>query len=168
MNWEQFSQIAQIFEGITVLVAVIFGFVQFRQYKQQRRDTAAIELMHSLQDVETIRAMRLVFSLPEGISLEEVRAKGEKYEDAAYAISANLETICLTVHRKNIPAELVEELIGGAIVALWKKLRTWAADYRAEQGHPYFWEWFQWMATRFEEHGRTAQPPAYERNPKIQ
>ena len=162
MNLELTSQIAQILEGVTVFVAIMFGVVQYKQHQKQRNDAAATELMKSLQDAELVNAMRLLFTLDDGISLAELREKGTEYENAAFLISARFEVIGLVVYRGGIPLEIVEELLGGAVVALWDKLKTLTGEYREETGHPYFWEWFQWMAERFEAGGRTSKAPAYE------
>ena len=163
MNWEVLSQLAQILEGVAVLAAIVFGIVQLRQYKQQRKDAAAVELMRSLQDVSFVEGMRLVFTLPNDISLEEVSKKGIEYENAVFVLCTRFELIGLIVYRKSIPLELVDELLGGATVDLWRKLRTWTAAYRLEQDNPYFWEWFQWLAMRLEERAASNIPPAYEK-----
>jgi hypothetical protein len=157
------SQIAQVLRGISVVAAVVFGVVQVRHFGRQRRDAAAVELMRSLQDKEFTRAFRLIYALPEGIRARELRARGEEYEDAAFGISARFETLGLLVFRGSIPFHLVEDLVGGAVVGLWRRFRPWMEDVREEQAHRQLWEWFQWMAERLEERGRTEQAPAYER-----
>ena len=75
MDLSFLSQIAQILGGVTVLAAVVFGIAQLRQFQQQRRDAAAVELMRSLQDGEFTRAFRLIISLPEGMGAADLRAK---------------------------------------------------------------------------------------------
>ena len=164
MNWGLLSQIAQVLGGVTVVVAVVFGIAQLRQFQQQRRDVAAVELMRSLQDSDFIRALRLVFSLSEGIPAADLCAQGPEYEDAAFLISARFETVGLVVFRGTIPFDLVEDLVGAAVVALWWRLRPWVETARVDQGHPQLWEWFQWLAERFDERGRAEQVPAHERN----
>lgn len=163
MELSVLSQIAQILGGITVVVAVVFGIAQLRQFQQQRRDAAAVELMRSLQDREFTRAFRLIYALPDGLGAEGLRARGSEYEDAAYALSARFETMGLLVFRGNIPFVLVEELVGGAVVSLWHRLRPWVEDLRSEQEHRLLWEWFQWLAERLADRGRPGQTPAYEK-----
>jgi len=164
------SQMAQVLGGVTVVVAVVFGIAQLRQFQQQRRDAAAVELMRSLQDGAFTRAFRLVYSLPDGLGAQDLRARGPEYEDAAFTVSAKFETLGLLVFRGNIPFHLMEELVGGVVVFLWRRLQPWALDLRAEQQHRILWEWFQWLAERLEERGRVEQIPAQERyrdwNPK--
>ena len=157
------SQIAQILSGITVVAGVVFGFLQFRQYQHQRRDAAALELMRSFQDSDFTDAMRLLYALPDELSASEFRALGSEYEDAALVVGTRFETMGLLGFREDIPFDLLEDLIGGVCIALWKKVRFWAEDVRREQNQRMFLEWFQWLVERLKERGRTDKMPAYER-----
>jgi hypothetical protein len=163
LDLNYWSQIAQILSGITVVAGVIFGFLQFRQYQHQRRDAAALEIMRSFQDSEFTRSMRLLYALPDALSASEFRALGSEHEDAALVVGTRFETMGLLGFREDIPFELLEDLIGGVCIALWIKLRVWAEDVRREQKQRMFLEWFQWLAERLEERGRTDKTPAYER-----
>jgi|SRR5688572_359490 hypothetical protein len=163
MDLEELSWIAQILGGVAVVVALVFGMVQIRQFRQQRLDGAAIELMRSLQDHEFTHSFRLLYPLPEGIPADEFRALGVDHEEAALAIGTCFETIGLLVYRDSLPLPIVEELIGGAVVLLWKRLKPWVEANRAEKNHPLLFEWFQWLAERLEDRGRPTQTPAYAR-----
>ena len=156
------AQIAEVIGGVSVLAAVIFGIAQLRQYRQQRRDAAAIELMRSLQDAEFTQAFRLIDTLPDDIPAKDLRAKGAEFEGAAYTLCAKFETMGFLVYRGSIPFELLSELVGGATVGVWRKLLPWAEESRSRQGQEMRWEWFQWLAERLEENGRTGQSPAHE------
>lgn len=163
MDLNSISQIAQILGGIAVVVAIFFGIAQIRQFKQQRLDAAAIEIMRSLQDREFTHAFRLIYSLEEGVRALDLRNLGPEYEDAAITIGTRFETMGLLVFHESIPFHFVEQQIGGAVVLLWKKLQPWAEDYRAEQKHALLFEWFQWLAERLRQRGRSEQVPAYVR-----
>ena len=163
MDLNFWSQIAQILGGITVVAGVIFGFLQFRQYQHQRRDAAALELMRSFHDSEFTNAMRLLYALPDALPASEFRALGSGHEDAALIVGTRFETMGLLGFREDIPFDLLEDLIGGVCIALWKKIRLWAEGVRLEQNQRMFLEWFQWLAERLEERGRTDKTPAYER-----
>lgn len=62
-----------------------------------------------------------------------------------------------------IEAELVEDLIGGVTIDFWRKLRPWVEDLRAANRQPLLLEWFQWLAERLAERGRSDAVPVYER-----
>ena len=163
MDLQSLSQIAQILGGIAVAVAIFFGIAQIRQFKQQRLDAAAVEIMRSLQDREFTHAFRLIYSLEEDVGALSLRSLGPDYEHAAITISTRFETMGLLVFHQSIPFHLVEQQVGGAVVLLWHKLKPWIEDYRAEQKHPLLFEWFQWLADQLRQRGRTEQVPAYVR-----
>lgn len=164
MDLNTLSQVAEVLGGVAVVTAVIFGVIQLRQFQQQRRDLAAVELMRTLQDSEFTRAFHLIYSLPDGLQAADIRAKGTEYEAAAFTICARFETVGLLVFRGNIPFQLVEELVGGLVIKLWQRLLPWVEDVRAEQGHEILWEWYQWLAEQFEKGKRTEQTPAFEQH----
>lgn len=163
MDLATLAQIAEILSGIAVVVAIVFGVVQVRQFQQQRSDLADIALMQSLQDPAFTHSFRLTYSLEDGLDAARLRALGPEYEYAAIAIGARFESIGLLVFRGSIPFALVEQILGGVVVLLWRKLEPWARDYRAEQRHELLFEWFEWLSDRMEERGRPAEEPAYRR-----
>ena len=163
MDLNTLSQLAQVFSAIAVVAAIIFGVAQMRHAQRQRLDTAAVELVRSIQDREFASAFRLLYSIPAGLHAAELRALGAEYEHAAISLGSRFETLGLLVFRESIPLRLVEELVGGVIVLMWHKLQTWCQDYRSEQGHEMLLEWFQWLAERIEERGRRDQLPAFRR-----
>ena len=113
---------------------MVFAVWQIRQYRQQRRDAAAIELVRTLQSREFVEAFRLLSRVPDGISLEALRAKGSEYEDTAITLGAMGETIGLMVYRSIAPYELVREQVGGLLLTMWQKLRVWAEQVRGRPG----------------------------------
>ena len=57
--------------------------------------------------------------------------------------------------------QIVQQLAGGMILSMWRKLHNWTDELRREQGPPSWAEWFQWLAERPEETKQNAAP-AYE------
>jgi hypothetical protein len=161
---EWLANVAQVLGAAAVVAAFVFGVAQIRQFRQQRRDAAAVELMRVMQDVEFTRSLRLLLTLPAATSAEELRARGEAYEVAALAMGTKYETLGYLVFRGSMPIELVEELVGGVGVHLWERLRPWALALREEQKQPLFLEWFQWLAEQLEARGRPRAVPAFERH----
>jgi hypothetical protein len=163
MNLQTLSELAEIFSFLAVAAVIIFGLIQIRQFQRQRRDSAAIELVRSVQDSEFTKAFRLIHSLPEGISAAEFTAKGTEYVDAALALGMKYETIGLLVFKGVVPISTTEELVGGVAITLWKRLSPWVDSIRAEQSQELFLEWFQWLVNKLEERNRGQQEPAYKR-----
>jgi hypothetical protein len=155
------ANLAQVLGALAVLAAFVFGLAQIRQFRQQRRDALAVELMRSIQDSEFTRSLRVLLTLPTQASADEVRGRGPDFEDAAWALCSKYETLGYLVYRGIMPIELVEELVGGVGVHLWTRLRPWAESVREEQGQPLLLEWFQWLAERLQERDRPNAVPAY-------
>jgi hypothetical protein len=159
-----YAQIAQILSGIAVTFAVIFALIQLRQYRQQRRDTAAMELMRTIQSQQWTSALLLLGDVPDGISASDLHAMNSEFEEAAFTIVAIYETIGFLVYRRIAPFYLVQELTGGTVVVMWRKLKVWAIEMRSERDHDRFAEWFQWLAERLNEREEAISGgPAYKR-----
>lgn len=160
---ETLANVAQVLGAIAVLAAIAFGVAQIRQFRQQRQDALAVELMRSIQDTEFTRSLRLLLTLPVGATPEEFRSRGPEIETAAWSLGAKYETLGYLVFRGIMPIELVEELVGGVGVNLWKRLEPWANAVRAEQNQPLMLEWFQWLVQLLEARDRPNAAPAYVR-----
>ena len=51
----------------------MFAFIQLRHFHRQRHDMAAIELARSFESPEFARALRVVLSLPDGVTTDRLR-----------------------------------------------------------------------------------------------
>jgi hypothetical protein len=158
---ETLANVAQVLGAIAVLAAIAFGLAQIRQFRQQRRDVLAVELMRSIQDAEFTRSLRILLTLPIDASVDEFRSRGESFEDAVWALASKYETLGYLVYRGIMPIELVEELVGGIGVNLWTRIAPWANALRAEQQQPLLLEWFQWLVERLQERHRPEAVPAF-------
>src|SRR5688500_19669622 len=153
------ANLAQVLGAIAVVAAIAFGLAQIRQFQQQRRDALAVELMRSIQDAEFTRSLRLLLTLPVDTPVEDLRARGEPFEDAVWALAAKYETLGYLVYRGIMPMDLVEELVGGIGVNLWTRIAPWAEAIRKEQNQPLLLERCQWHAERLQEGNRPAAIP---------
>ena len=159
-----FADIAGIIGGLAVVSAVIFAAIQVRQFKQQRRDSAAIELMRILQAPRFVEAFLTLGHVPKGISARKLRDMGRDYEEAAMSMVNTYETVGLLVFRNTVSFQTVRDVSGGILVALWGKLHVWASEVRREQNSERFAEWFQWLVERIgEEEAKAPTEPAYKR-----
>jgi len=141
--------------------AIVFGLIQIRQFRLQRRDAAAAELVRSFHDPLFAQSLRLIAALPNDAKAEQLRAGGTGMEDAALYIGVRFETIGLLVFRGVMPLSLVDHLVGPRAVSLWSRLRDWSRLVREEEGREHFLEWFQWLAEQLDKIGRHAHPPAF-------
>lgn len=163
MTLEDIATLGEVLGSLAVVAAVIFGYVQIRQFRMQRRDLAAIELVHSFQDERFAHGYKLIHVLPVGLSSEEFNALGDEYADAALSIGMKYETVGLLVFRGIVPLEIVEELVGGAGLILWQRMKPWVYTQREENAHPDLLEWFEWLAMQFEGRRSDSDVPAHQR-----
>ncbi len=158
------ADIADVLGGIIVVGGAVFALVQLREFRSQRRDAVAVEIIRSFQDTEFSRVLNLVRELPDGASLEDLRERGAGYHSAAMTVATYYESIALLVFRRIVPFAIVRELTGGICVVAWRKLATWTMQVRQEQHHDSFAEWFQWLAERLMESDEDKNAnPAYRR-----
>jgi len=158
------ADFAEIFGAVVVLGGLGFGVVQFQHYRQQRRETAAIELLRSFQNPEFSRSLRAVLALPAGVGKSEMGDCGAERENCIWVVVLTFESIGVMVFRRIVPLRMVDELLGGVCVEAWRRLKNYTEESRIERKRDTMSEWFQWLAERLEElHARNGRPAAYDR-----
>lgn len=156
------GNIADIISALTVIGGAGFAILQVHQFRTQRRDNVAAELMQTFYNPEFARALRMVLQLPDDCAAADLRSRGAEYEEAATIVAINYEAIGLLVFKEITPFSIVKELTGGLTMVLWRKLQCWTREVRVEHSQPSFAEWFQWLAERLHEHASDkATQPAY-------
>jgi hypothetical protein len=153
-----YANIAEIVGTLTIVGGAVFGIVQLIEFRGQRRDLVAVELMRSFYNPEFSRAVTLIRSLPDNASAADLRARGADHEQAGLLVCMMYETMGLLVFRRIASFELAQELTGGLIVVLWRKLGVWVVAVRDEQSHPRFAEWFEWLAIQFSKPQNASKP----------
>ncbi|MCL7976037.1 MAG: DUF4760 domain-containing protein, partial [marine benthic group bacterium] len=157
------ANLAEVLGVVIVLVGSVFAIIQLAHLRQQRRDMAAIELARSFQSPEFGQALRLLMSLPAGLSAEEFEEHGEAFLDAAMLVSLTVESVGIMVHRGVVEFDMVWGLMGGLVLGAWDRVEGWVVQVRREQGREKFDEWFQWLADRMRECEAAGEAPAYQR-----
>ena len=161
------ANIAEIVSTVTVVGGAVFALVQLREFRQQRKDAAAVQLARTFYDSEFAQAVLLLRNLPDDVPAAELRSHGPEYEHAAIKVCTLYETVALLVFNDMMSFSMVRELTGGIAVVLWRKLRRWTAEIRAEQAQPSWAEWFQWLAEHLEAENESKEAqPAYVRHSK--
>jgi hypothetical protein len=158
VDWNLYANVAQIIGTLTIVGGAVFGIVQLIEFRGQRRDLVAVELMRSFYNPEFSHAVTLIRALPDNVSAADLRAGNADHERAALMVAMMYETMGLLVFRRIASFDLAQELTGGLIVVLWRKLGVWVASVRDEQAHPRFAEWFEWLAIQFGKPAHMAVP----------
>ena len=161
MDLTTLANLARIIGSVAVISGIIFGIIQVRQYQQQRRDIAAVQLVNSFQNPDFNKSLRKIWSLPDDASVRKIRDLGDNWEEAAFQVGMTLETMGVLVYRRIVPLSILDELMGDAILVLWRKLRPWVEHLRTEQQRDSAYEWFKWFADRLSENDRRTGAGAY-------
>jgi hypothetical protein len=156
------ANIAEIAGGIMIVGGAIFAMVQLRELKQQRRNAIASELMQTFNSTDLSRAVALIHTIPDNVSAADLRSRGEHYEQAAILICTHFETMGLLVYQRIAPYDLVEQLAGGMMTTMYRKLHDWLETLREEQNQSSWAEWFQWVAQQMA-NSKTESAPAHEK-----
>lgn len=160
MTLETIASISQIVGTVTIVGGTIFGLIQLSEFRKQRRDAVAAELMRAFMNPDFAHAVTIIKGIPDVASADDIRRGGAETERAAVLINTTFETMGLLVFERIAPFPLVVELVGGIVVVMWRKLSPWADQIRNEQLQPSWAEWFQWLAEQCERH-KSVQEPAY-------
>lgn len=163
MDLTTIASIARIIGSTVVISGVVFGIIQIRHYQQKRRDMAVVQLVNSFQNPDFNKALRKVWSLPDDISAQELRNQGHAWEEAAFQVGMTLESMGVLVYRRIVPLQILDDLMGDAIIIVWQKLRPWVEHLRAEQKRDSAYEWLQWLAERLSETERRTAEGAHRR-----
>ncbi|MCA0932039.1 hypothetical protein LCM02_06220 [Lutimonas saemankumensis] len=158
--FEFLTQLAPILSFITIIIAIIFGVIQLKQFKTQRKDIAAVEIMRTMQDAQFTESLHVINHSEQLDSLKEVNPNLEK---AIFAITTKFETLGFLVYKRVIPIEFVEQLVGGVCLALWEKLNLYVLEYRKINDQKLFLEWFEWLSYILKKRERDKAKPALEK-----
>jgi hypothetical protein len=160
MNLQTVVDITQITAAVTVSGGTVFALLQLRELRRQRQEAVALDLMRAFMGAEFSEAMAIVTNLPDNLSADDLSRAGPDAEKAATLMCTTFEAMGVLVHRRIAPLPLVQDLVGGVIVVMWRRLQPWLDQLRVEQSNPSDSEWFQWLAEQLEQR-KAEKIPAY-------
>ena len=153
-----YAAFAEIFGALAIVIGGLFAVLQIAEFRRRRTYQVAADLCRGFMEPELAKAVTLIRSLPDGVSLDDLRERDPIYEEAAQTVSMTFETMGLLVHRGIASFEIVQQLTGGLLLMMWRKVGTWIAETREVESNPRFGEWVQWLAERVEERESDLEP----------
>ena len=144
--------IANVATAAAVVTGVVFGIVEVAHARLERRERAAMEVLHAMMTPEYMRSVAIIHELPAGAGVAELRSRGERALDAAHSLAMIFETLGYEVFRRMVPIRMADDLVGGAVRVSWQRLRPYVEEVRRTSGSNKAWEWFEWLASRLDEH----------------
>jgi len=149
MDTQTILIIAQLFGNLAITVGIIIAIVQVKQMKKQRKEMAAIEFFNAWLTPEFTKAVNEIQLLPNQITTKKLIASKPEMESYAFLVHSFFESTGILVNRKIISFNVVNDLVGGVIQVVWKKLEVWIKEWREER-NPVAGEWFEWLKNEIE------------------
>jgi hypothetical protein len=145
LTLNDWADLAEVVSALSIVGGLLYGYVQIRYFQKQQLDTVATNLAQTFYSKDLAQAIALLQELPDGVGVEEMRARGSKYTEAAVIVTTSFETMGLLVYKKIAPMELVLDMAGGVITVMHRRLSQWHREIRIEQDQPSWAEWFDWL-----------------------
>lgn len=156
------SLVLQVFSTFIMIIGVVFGLLNIRQFQASRRRESAIMMLNSFQTSDFVKGLLTIFELPDDASKADLDQLPPEQFLAVYLVIGTWERLGILVYRREIDLDLVEDAFSGPIVQSWRKLEKYLQDFRTQQNRATAMEWFQWLAERIGEREAITEPtPAY-------
>ncbi|MFT7243323.1 MAG: hypothetical protein ACI82A_000666 [Candidatus Azotimanducaceae bacterium] len=158
MELSNIANIAEIIGTGSIVIGLVFGLIQLQHFRAQQRNAVASSLAQTFYNPTLARAIALLQTLPDDLSLEDLRRQGDEFVDAAVTVTTSFETMGLLVYRRIAPYNLVKDLVGGIVVTMARKLARVQSDLREEQNQPSWAEWFEWLSDQLAREKNHTEP----------
>lgn len=139
------ATIVNVVSGVAIVAGVVFALVQLRQTSRERRDTAAVTIVGTVQTQEVRQAVRLILELPDRVE-PEVVSGDPALLDAALAVDSACEMWGSMVYEGVVDHQLLDRMVGGWVRGTWDRLSLWVETERTKLDSPNVGEWWQWLA----------------------
>lgn len=145
-----------------MIIGIIFGIQNIRQYQASRKRESAIVMLNSFQTSEFVRGLLYIFDLPDSAGKALLDELPEDKFLAIYMVLGAWERLGILVFRGEIELSLVEDAYSGPVLQSWQKLGFYIHELRLHIQRESAFEWFQWLTDRLQEREAVAPPlPAY-------
>ena len=151
MDLQSYAALAEIFGALTIITGAAFAAVQYTEYRRRARIQSATELCRRFTEPQLARAVSIVRQLPDNVSKQQMEALDPECQEAAQIVGMTFETMGLLVYRDMASFAMIQDLTGGLLLMMWRKIGPWVKEVRETEDNPRFGEWAEWLANRIEE-----------------
>jgi hypothetical protein len=119
---------------VAIVGGAIFAIAQLAEFRRRRSFRVAADLCREFTNPELAKAINLLKPLPDGISLKELRSLDGDYEEAVQIVGMTFETMGILVHKDIASFQIVQELAGGLLLMMWRKISGfsgWLREWRS-------------------------------------
>jgi hypothetical protein len=151
------STIANVATALTVIVGVLFGLTEARRLRRDREERAALEAVHAMLTPAFADTFLVVQNLRDGAKPTEIQSDPRTLQ-AVRSVGIVIEGLGYAVFERIVPLRIVDNLVGGNIRVIWRKLRAYVEHERETSGSQKTFEWFQWLAEQLDKYdqGKTS------------
>ncbi len=144
------STIANIATALTVIVGVLFGLTEARRLRRDREERAALEAVHAMLTPAFADTFLVVQNLRDGAKPTEIQSDPRTLQA--------VRSVGIVIEGLGLPLRIVDNLVGGNIRVIWRKLRAYVEHERETSGSQKTFEWFQWLAEQLDKYdqGKTS------------
>ncbi|HTB57487.1 MAG TPA: hypothetical protein VLC06_06415 [Polyangia bacterium] len=159
-----FAGIANISLALSLLVAVVFGILQFRAAARDRRERLTMDTLRAFQSRDFASKINMIRLSGPPETIDEISERPADEQIEILQLAQEMESLGLMVEEHMIDLDLVEKSLGSFVVDAWKRYAPLMRSGREKD--PYLGEYFEWLAVCLEDRMRT-QPrvPAHQRLP---
>jgi hypothetical protein len=147
----QLNTILQLASLIGILAGLLFGILELRKSRRDRKEKAAIDVFLISINDEMMAAYDLITDLTINASPDHIRDSTD-LRHATQLLVNMYEYWGILVFQRIVPLRTLDLLVGGAVRGHWKRLCKYIESERKMHGMPNLSEWFQWLAERLEQH----------------
>ncbi len=158
----QLSLIIDIISVSVLILGLVFGLIQLRQYRLSQNREASLHLLNSFQTTDFLHGIWIIQELPVGLSKKEIEERVGSDIRLILLVISNWESLGILVFNREITIEMVDDAYSGPISFSWQKLEKYITDMRNDLKLNTPFEWFQWLVDRMKEREKLNPPvPAY-------
>lgn len=125
-----------------VIVGVVFAYLEIRDLVRTRKTDLVIGIYSSLSTGEYLKAWEK-FASREITDLNEYWKKHGTME--FNMVMTRYDLIGVLLRRKLIDAELVQEIFGSTVTAIWERVKKPLLESEKRLGKPHVWKAFEYL-----------------------
>ena len=98
------SLIIQFISTISIVLGILFGLLNLRNFQAMRRRESAILMLNSFQTSDFVRGLLLIFDLPDGVTTKQIEKLPHSQFIDLYMVIGAWERMGILVFRREIIA----------------------------------------------------------------
>jgi hypothetical protein len=146
MTKETITNIANLALTLSFIVALIFGIVQVKIARRDRRERLTLEVLRQFQTREFAELLVYISSKDIPSSWDELQKLPVKDRVILVQFGQQMESLGMLVAEGLINIDLVDKTLGSFVTTAWNKHKNMFIDIRELQSDPFAAEYYQWLA----------------------